>query len=542
MLRFFPAVLFLLLATCVSELARSAEPRTLLFVDDHHVLYRSGTERVFHPATIHEGNPVVSEDKSWEMAIGWCSVVYHADTGKYRLYYQAYAEGRDPRKTHKCVVCYAESDDGISFAKPELGLFDFNSTRDGKDLIKDTNIILLGNDGYGDRYSNSVLHEPHEPDPEKRFKMLYTDFSPDETGREWPAYHAAFSPDGIRWTNAPENPLLRTAYGGRGQQPPLQGEDVYTEQWDRAKNFTRKTWRIPISLSDAADVFYDPVKKVYAAYGKSWLQGPAGGMAWKHGMARSESTDFLNWTKPVILATPDDEDDRHVEFHSTPVFYHKGVYFCLNQIMRARGERVDSKADLMHIELMISRDGLRWERPFRHTPFIASGEQEFSNGGIFTNATPVILKDVIRFYYGAYNSGAVGGGKKLSDPSQQSGVGFASLPLDRFAGIQSAELSDQSTLKKPLKHIGQITTKPVDLTGVSEIRVNASAVGGSVRVELLDEDGFRVPGFTKAHAIPISSDILDAVVVWKNHPQLPSGPHLLRIHLERAEVFAITLQ
>jgi len=26
----------------------------------------------------------------------------------------------------RCVVCYAESSDGISFAKPNLGLFDYN--------------------------------------------------------------------------------------------------------------------------------------------------------------------------------------------------------------------------------------------------------------------------------------------------------------------------------------------------------------------------------------------------------------------------------
>lgn len=523
---------------------QATEPQatTLLFVDDHHVLYRSGTERIFHPAESFPGNPVVTENRPWEMAIAWCSIAHQADEGKYRLYYQAYAGGRDPRKTHKCVVCYAESEDGITFKKPELGLFDFNSTRDGAGLIEKTNIVLLGNDGYGDRYANSVLYEPDDPDLSRRYKMLYTDFSEDESGREWPAYHAAFSPDGIRWTNAAENPLLVTAYGGRGQQPPLAGEDVYSEQWDKAKKFTRKSWRLPISLSDAVDVFFDPVRKVYAVYGKSWLQGPDGGMAWKHGMARSESSDFLHWSKPEILATPDDEDGRHVEFHTTPVFFHKGVYFCLNQIMRARGERTETKADFMHIELMISRDGLQWERPFRDVPFIASGEQAFSNGGIFTNSTPVVLDDSIRFYYGGYNSGAVGGGARLTDASQQSGIGFATIPLDRFAGIRPVALSDQTTLKKPLEHVGQVTTKPIDLDGISSLTVNANAEGGSVRIELLSEDGYRIEGFTKDDSLPITRDSLAGEVAWRGSPNLPTGPHLLRIHLEHAELFAITLQ
>ena len=38
-------------------------------------------------------------------------------------------------------------------------------------------------------------------------------------------------------------------------------------------------------------------------------------------------------------------------------------------------------------------------RPFRETPFIDGQQQAFSNGGIFTNSTPVFLADEIRFYW-----------------------------------------------------------------------------------------------------------------------------------------------
>jgi dienelactone hydrolase len=101
----------------------------ILFVDDHDVLYRSGTERVFHPATLNPTNPVIREDRAWEMAIGWTSIYRDPTTGKYQLWYQAYGGGRDERKSHKCVVCYAESDDGINFTKPELPVHDFNIER-----------------------------------------------------------------------------------------------------------------------------------------------------------------------------------------------------------------------------------------------------------------------------------------------------------------------------------------------------------------------------------------------------------------------------
>jgi hypothetical protein len=535
-------------ALCFCGYAARAE-ETLLFVDEHEVLYRSGTERVLHPATPHSLNPVVREDQAWEMAIGWTSIYRDPETGRYQLWYQAYGGGRDERKTHKCVVAYAESTDGIEFTKPSLGVHEYHPRREPwMEDIKDTNIVLLGGGGYGDRYCNSVLVDAREKDPAKRYKMLFYDFSPSakEDGREIPGWHAAFSADGIHWKKHPEAPLNRTSYGGRTLQPPFADEDPYSERWDERKNFLRKNWPYPYTMSDAVDVFWDPRREVYAVYGKCWIHGPDGGLGWKHAMARSESTDFLHWSKPQIVCSPDEHDPPNTEFHTSPVFFHQGVYFSLNQILSARGEAIGAKADQMHIELMTSRDGLRWERPFRATPFIDGSAQAFSNGGIFTNTTPVFLDDEIRFYYGGYNSGAIGGGKKLTDPSQQSGVGFASIRPDRFAGIRPVALSAQSTLKKPLEHIGQITLKPRPLTAVNEILINgdASAEGASVRVEILNAEGYRMRGFSKDDAVPVSGDALAHRAAWKDATldQLPPGDYHLRIHLDHAEVFALTLR
>lgn len=527
----------------IKTVAPDSGTRHLLFVDDHHVLYRSGTKRVFQPASLNPTNPVIREDKAWEMAIAWSSVLRHPKTGKYQLWYQAYAGGRDSRKTHKCVVCLAESDDGLVFTKPTLGVHDFDGTRLGEGMIKDTNIVLLGGGGYGDRYANSVLFEPAEANLEKRYKMLYTDFSPDKDGQEWPGFHAAFSPDGIHWQKSDHNPLNRTAYGGRGLQPPFSDEDPYSEKWDERKKFLRKTWMLPLSMSDAADVFLDPNSGKYVVYGKSWIQGPAGGLAWKHAMARIESPDFLNWSKPQIVASPDDQDSSNTEFHTSPVFFYKDCYFCLNQILSARGETIGAKADAMHIELMTSRDGIKWERNFRDVPFIASKKQDFSNGGIFTNSTPVILEGEIRFYYGGYNSGTTGGGARLADPSQQSGIGFASIPLDHFAGIRPVAVSAQSTLKKPLENIGKVTLKPQSLEGIHQMHINADARNGSVRIEILDEAGFRVRGFSKEESLPVSKNGLNQEVKWKNAKltELPPAQYHLRLHLDNAEVFAMSL-
>jgi hypothetical protein len=70
-------------------------------------------------------------------------------------------------------------------------------------------------------------------------------------------------------------------------------------------------------MADALDAIYDPVREVFAIYGKMWIDGPDGGMHWKHAMGRIESKDFIHWSRPQLLLAPDDQDPAWVEFHTS---------------------------------------------------------------------------------------------------------------------------------------------------------------------------------------------------------------------------------
>jgi hypothetical protein len=521
---FFNCLLFVALG-----LSCAAEDRTLLLVDDHDVLYRSGTRRFMEQPVRHARNPLITEDKAWEMAIGWTSVHRDEKTGKYQLWYQAYAGTRAKVKTHECVVCYAESDDGIVFSKPNLGLFDFNGE-------KDTNIVLLGSGGYGDRYCNSVLFDVREKDAAKRYKMALNDWTQDEKGEAAAGLHVAYSPDGIHWTKAKGAPFYRNSFGGKGQQEPFAGENPYTET-KLPDGRVRRQSLMPLTLSDAADVIYDPKHEAYVIFGKMWLCGPDGGHAWKHGMGRSESKDFLHWSKPEFVYVPDDEDGE-LEFHTSPVFIHRERYFSVNQILN-RAEH-----GMMDIELMVSRDGFEWERPFRKTLFLPrSPGQEFDSGTLLTNCNMIVHGDEMRFYYGAYSSGAIGGGTDITGDQQKSGVGLVTLPLDRFAGVWSHPAAPSAKVKKPTD-VGQITLKPLDLAGRTEIFVNANAKGGVVLAELLDADGYRMPGYDKASCVPVKADGLRQKIEWKNKKlaELAAGKYHIRLQLQKACVYAVTLR
>ncbi len=482
--------------------------QTLLFVDDHDILYRPGTTRRLRPLDRCPQNPILpARDKPWEINIGWVGNAYDPATGVYQLWYQAFTGPFAQKRTHRCLVCYAESTDGIHWAKPDLDLFDCNG-------ITPTNIVMIGNGGYSDRYTNSVLLDQRDADPARRYKMATYDFTVDEDEVERPGLVVAFSADGIHWTKHPHAPLIRTSYGGHEPTP-------YEDDPERS-------WHIPLTISDAMDVIYDLPRDCFVIYSKMWLDGPDGRMHWKHAMGRTMSRDFIHWSKPELVLVPDESDPAWAEFHHSPAFYYNDCYFALLQILHR-----DVRGGIMDAELAISRDGLHWQRPFRTPFFLPRGEPgTFDHGSILTNAAPVFLEDEFRFYYGGYAEGATGGG----DITFKTGVGMANMPRDRFAALW------------PQEEIGQVTLRPLDLTGRRGLTLNADAQDGSVQVEVLNADGYRVRGFAREDALPITGDGLPLPVRWrgavgedKTLADLPAGTYCLRIFLQNAGLYAATL-
>ncbi|MBL9206110.1 MAG: hypothetical protein JNN01_13555 [Opitutaceae bacterium] len=513
-----------------------AVPRTLLFIDDEHVYYRPGTARRVVEFTKFTGNPVIAPNRPWESeAIGWCSQLRHPVTGKYQMWYQAYTQRNGDRRL-KSVVCYAESDDARSWTKPALGQFAFYEE-------KDTNIVLIGSGGYGDRYCNSVIWDAVEPDPARRYKMLYSDWATGPDERKGPGLYAAFSPDGIRWTKAPE-PLLPFFAGAKGAQAPYVGEDVYAEQ-PTAKG-VRRSWRWPLSMSDAVDLIYDTRLGVYVIYGKMWFPGPDGKLGWKHGMGRSESRDFKSWSIPTLLLTTDEYDLPNEEFHTSPVFPYGDLYLSLNQ-------RMNRDAGTIDLELMSSRDGLRWDRSLRRQVIVPRGTGAvFDASALASNASPLVVGDELRFYYGAYRYSMTGGIARwasrqvIGSTDYVSGVGYASTLRDRFVAlVPDARIPVKATraAPAPANTLAQVTLRPLDLSAVTRLTLNADASQGAVRVEILDEQGYRLRGFTHDDALPLTANGLNQVATWKTKSlrDLPPGRHLIRIHLDRAELFALTL-
>ncbi len=515
--RFFGNVLPVLVFCIAFSMHCCAAGRTLLLVDDHEILYRSGTHRVLHQPQRHSGNPLLT-GPTLKNQVAYNSVYRDLDSGRYQMWYQM--AGKD------CVVCYAESSDGVHWTKPDLDLMTLVG-------ISDRNVVLSSVEQYG----ASVVVDPRGKDDSRRYKLAYWSIPPADQATDDPAtldakdprgpnggMYVAFSPDGIHWAKQPSGPALRGTYG-RIIDPPLAGKI--------------HPFGLLNSVSDVVDASFDPLRRKYVVYTKGWIDAPDGRTFWKRAIMRAESDDFIEWSAAQLVMAPDEFDGlkpaaypgtrQGVQLHGAPTFVHHGVYFALLQVADFETH------GLQPIELATSRDGITWSRPFRDTPFLNVNEGgNFDSGRIWSNATPIVLQDEIRLYFGGAENpwhfgkreSEWGSKKKLP----KTGIGLASLPLDRFAGV------------RPIEKIGQVTLRPQLLANAKQISLNADASSGVIRVELLDEQGYRIEGFTKVDAVPISGDGLRHAVTWKKNglSDLPTGKYMLRLHLDRSEVFGLT--
>ena len=175
-------------------------PEAVLFpFDNHSIPFSAGlrlqlvsgkSRDTANPIVLKKGGPGEPDDLHLRL---YGTVIKVGDT--LYLWYQARgtldpAEGPD----YQFRVCLATSKDGVRWEKPKLGLVEFNGSREN-------NIV----DIFGGRcvvWSGPVLHDPEDPDPARRFKMVI------ESGVLYDNRMAvAYSPDGVRWTEPPNNPV-----------------------------------------------------------------------------------------------------------------------------------------------------------------------------------------------------------------------------------------------------------------------------------------------------------------------------------------------
>jgi hypothetical protein len=178
--------------------SQSLAEAVFLSFDDHSIPLMSGLRLQLvsgkvpgqkNPIVVGRGEPGRPDDAR----VRFYGTVIPLD-GKLRMWYLAQGSQDQPeRDGSQLRVCYAESEDGVSWRKPELGLVDYHGSR--------RNNIVAIRDGRCDFAAFPVLHDPEDPDPKRRYKTVF------ESHVYGNRISVAFSPDGLSWTESPANPL-----------------------------------------------------------------------------------------------------------------------------------------------------------------------------------------------------------------------------------------------------------------------------------------------------------------------------------------------
>ena len=275
-----------------------------LFVDDFWIAEYSGVSRRLHPPQKRE--TVLEREKPWEQdSVSYMGTLKEGDV--FRAYYRC----RDLDAGGLEMTAYQESADGIQWTKPNLGIFEFEGSRDN-------NIIWMGPGANMAPFKDPLPGVPED----ERYKAVV------RKRDLW----ALVSPDGLNWRLMQENPIST----------------------DR-----------PFDSFNVA--FWDPWREEYVAYtrGVAGSEGSfLGGVRW---IRRSTSKDFRTWTAFESI----DAGDTPFEhlYTNACVAYERapGTYLMFpSRFVPDREPTPDWPAGpgVNDIVFMSSRDGIHFDRSF----------------------------------------------------------------------------------------------------------------------------------------------------------------------------------
>jgi hypothetical protein len=140
-----------------------------------------------NPIVLRRGEPGEPDDETVRY---YGTIIQIGD--ELRMWYQARGT-HDPKTSRQRRLCYAVSRDGVHWEKPKLGLVEYNGSTQN-------NIVdILG--GRAALAATPIIHDPDDPDPARRFKTAF------ESEVYENRVAVAYSPDGLRWTESPRNPV-----------------------------------------------------------------------------------------------------------------------------------------------------------------------------------------------------------------------------------------------------------------------------------------------------------------------------------------------
>jgi hypothetical protein len=468
-----------LAATALSAAAQTIDigSRRELFVDHYLIEKLNGTSLELQKPV--DRGAVLLYDKPWEGAFSAYATIIH-DGPRYRFYYRGLPIAKTELKSGT-VTCYAESNDGIHWTKPELGLVDVGGSK--------ANNVILADPAFSSDFSPFLDRRPGVPAGE-RFKAL--------AGTMHTGLVAFVSGDGVRWRKLREEPVF-----------PITKEPSFDSQ----------------NLA-----FWSEAEKQYVAYYRTFKAIP--GMGRVRWITRSTSQDFLTWTAPEEMSFGDAPPEHLYVNQTGPYFRAPHIYISLaarfwpkrralsDEEVRQAGILEDYYKDISDAVFLTSRGGNRYDRTFLES-FVRPG----LGPNHWASRTNYPVLNVVQT---GPEEMSLYINRNYAQPTAQ--VHRYTLRLDGFAAVHAPYAG------------GEMITRPFTFQG-RELEINYStSAAGSIRVELQDASGQPLPGYTLGDAAEIVGDHLSRKVTWKTGADL-SGlagkPVRLRFVMKDADLFSL---
>ncbi len=445
----------------------------LFAFDDHSIPWQHNLKLTLVKAVKHPGNPVLRRGPAGAPdhghAVLYGTVIKQGHT--FRMWYLGMHEGET--KAGQAPgwwrpMCYAESKDGITWTKPELGLVEFNGGTKN-------NICLIEGEPFSMTRVNdflSVLYDEQEKDPAKRYKCTYIAHMPydDIKGgmsqigvkeKRVGVFVCATSADGLRWKMV-------------GDRPANAGGERFEVS----------------SLYRFGDFYYATGQLI-----TPWSWRPDGSEAGRV-MLAYRSPDFVHWSraKAFSYARPGQLSDPVVkgqQMHMAAGLWNRGNVLVGLHGMWQDAEVAPPKGESWNygvrvdLGLMVSNDGIHYREPVPGFKVIPRGaEGEWDDVAILQGHAFVNEGDKTMIWYSHWDTGS-----KLKNME----IGLATLRRDGFGYLSRKEDDNEA----------EFVTSSFTAGGGMELSLNVDGItpDAPLEVELLDHLDRPVEGYAAVKVV-----------------------------------------
>jgi len=455
--------------------------------------YPHGIRLVVMPA--QKVGPVIHFERPWEgKGVHIATLIHHE--GKYKGW------GGCQAADGKRFACYFESKDGTAWERPNLGLVEFQGSKDNNLLASSPGTVFIDPAGPAEERYKAVSEGAVPKEKVEAFKKRRPDAWEHRSERadvgQTFGILGAVSADGLNW---------------RHLDDPLAIEHCDTQ----------------------VVAYYDQRLRKYVIYTRNWMVGPRypgapddRGLSWlnigRRSIGRTESENFREFPLSQVILEPGPEmlpsdtlytnckttipgaPDHHLLF---PTVWH-------------------TSDDTCSVVVASSHDGKIWHN-LPGGPVLTTGPFGAWDGGcVFASPNLVEMPngDFVLPYTGYIFP------HKYPRGQWRFQTGYAVWAKGRLVALEAVDR-------------GEFATVAIMPPG-RKLRINAlTQRAGSIVIEVVGPDGQPIAGRTFAEAKPIIGDQYKTLVTWKDHHDLghKDGTHiLLRFRMEKAKLFGLDFE